>query len=215
MAPRRSLSQAIQEDSGEVLNFEVEHLAGFTDPIIVENALARLGYDPNLRDGQVGKIIDRYLELLAENYPKSNDKVLFPGAVSFLEFLKSNPFRLGIITGNVKRGAYIKLMPFGLLDYFSFGVFGNDSADRNKLPLIALKRVSEQFSERFEPKKVVIIGDTIYDTRCAHRNGMKSIVILRREEWREKIESEKPELIIKSFEPLTPLRNWFDSELSL
>lgn len=215
MAPRQSLSQAIQEDSGEILDFEVEHFAGLTDPVIVENALTRLAYDPNRINGKVGKIIERYLELLVENYPKSNDKVLFPGAVSFLEFLKSSPFRVGIITGNVGRGARIKLSPFGLLEYFSFGVFGSDSADRNELPLIALKKVSEQFSEHFEPENVVIIGDTVYDVLCAHRNGMKSVVILRREEWRKKIESEKPELIVKSFEPLDILRYWFDSELSL
>ncbi|RKY53419.1 MAG: hypothetical protein DRP89_06245 [Candidatus Neomarinimicrobiota bacterium] len=115
----------------------------------------------------------------------------------------------------MERGARIKLSPFGLLEYFSFGVFGSDSAYRNELPLIALKKVSEQFCERFEPENVVNIGDTIYDAQCAHRNKMKSVVILRRDEWREKIESEKPELIVKSFEPLTPLRNWFDLELSL
>lgn len=209
MVPRRSITQAIQEYTGQTIHLNVEQLAGFTDPIIISNILISIGYDNIRRDGIVGKIIERYVELLEENYPGSNDKMLFLGVIPFLEFLSGEPFRVGLMTGNIRRGAYTKLSPFGIHKYFSLGVYGDDNPDRNKLPLIAVRKARESFSETFEPKKVVVIGDTVRDVWSAHNNGMKSMVVLRREQWREKIESENPELIVRSFEPLEPICEWF------
>jgi phosphoglycolate phosphatase-like HAD superfamily hydrolase len=210
MTPRQCLTQAIWDLTGKTIEFQVGQLAGNTDPLIVTNALKQLGIPYSDQDGLVGKIIWNYLKLLLQRFPEAKDKSVFPGARQLLEYLQSQSVRLGIITGNVMLGAYCKLRAFGLWDYFSFGVFGDDSYDRNNLPRIALMRVNELFGESYRPHEVVIIGDTMNDVRCAKINGMYSVVVLRREEWRADIEENKPDLLITSLEPLTPFTRWFE-----
>lgn len=209
MTPRHALRQAILDVTGQVFTFEVGQLAGLTDPLIVTDALRQLGI-PSGDDGLPDRIIERYLEIFERDYPSATDKWVYPGAFDFLDYLKEQPVRMGIVTGNVRRGARIKLAPFDLWRYFDFGVFGDDDASRNELPRIALKKTREMFQENFEPDKVIVVGDTIYDIRCAHVNRMQSVIVLRRPEWRALIESEKPELLIESFEPLEPVRDWFN-----
>jgi len=52
----------------------------------------------------------------------------------------------------------------------------------------------------------VIIGDTVRDVQCARRNGMRSIVVIRREDQRQAILSENPDLIVNNFEDLQPIQ---------
>jgi phosphoglycolate phosphatase-like HAD superfamily hydrolase len=204
-SPRRCLARAIFEATGRQLHFEVGQLAGFTDPSIVRTALERLGYVPDERDGQVPKILDRYLDLLEEEYPHNRDQILYPGVLSLLDYLQSKNYRLGLITGNLNRGARIKLAVFDLNRYFPFGAFGDDSADRDQLPQIALQRVQQLFGESYLPAQVVIIGDTVRDVWSAHRNGMPAIAVIRHENRRDEIIAEAPELILSGFEDLDPI----------
>ncbi len=66
------------------------------------------------------------------------------------------------------------------------------------------------FAETYRPDQVVVIGDTLNDVTCAHVNNMQSVIVLRRLEWRESIEAAKPELLVESFEPLEPVKSWFE-----
>lgn len=221
LTPRRSLTKAIFDITGHDVTFEVGQLAGLTDPLIIRNALERLGI-PTHTDSLPEKILDRYLEILVRDYPAATDKRVFPGVFDLLEFLKAQPVRMGLLTGNIRRGAQVKLRPFDLEKYFDFGVFGSDSADpsetglsfsRNELPRIALDRVKSLFGEIYRPEQVVVIGDTLNDVTCAHVNQMQSLIVLRREEWREQIETAQPELLVESFEPIEPVKNWFEEYL--
>ena len=211
LTPRRALSQAIGELTGAQFEFQVSQLAGFTDPLIVQNALAKLGWSEERQNGMPSRIIRRYVELLQERYPEAEDKRMWPGVPELLAFLAEHQARLGIITGNVQQGARIKLAPFGLWEHFSFGVFGDDSADRNQLPRLALQKVAARFGENYTPSDVIVIGDTLQDVRCAHVNGMRCCIVLRRPEWRAEITAAQPELLLESFAPLTPLQNWLMS----
>jgi phosphoglycolate phosphatase-like HAD superfamily hydrolase len=211
MAPRRSLADAIQLETGQTINFQVDQLAGLTDPLIVKNALDRLGISATEQDGLVHRILTKYLEILAERYPNSNEKYVFPGVLDLLSYLQNARYRVGLITGNMERGAAIKLKPFGLLDYFSFGVYGSDHHDRDKLPLIALQKVQRCFNESFFPLQVVIIGDTIRDVWSAHRNRMHCIAVIRHEERREAIVAESPNLTVSGFENIQTIRTYLET----
>ncbi len=213
MTSRRSLSQAIFEITGKNITFDIGHLAGFTDPLIILNALKRLQI-PVCSDGIPDKVLERYLEIFARDYPTATDKKVFPGVFELLEYLKTLPARVGLLTGNVQQGARIKLTPFDLWRYFDFGVFGDDSADRNELPWMALERIKTLFGETFRPDQAIVIGDTLNDVICAHVNQMRSLIVLRREEWRAQIEAAKPELLVESFEPIEPVKNWFEEFLN-
>lgn len=208
MTPRQALAEAIFRHTRQRIDFNVEQLAGLTDPLIIQNALDRLGISAANRDGLVDKILASYLDIFADRYPVAKDQTLFPGVTDLLDYLKLQAFRLGLITGNVERGAMIKLKPFGLWDYFSMGVFSSDAPNRDQLPVIALEKVKRQFAETYLPENVIIIGDTVRDVLCAHRNGMRSIAVLRYTERRKSIEVEKPDLIISGFEDLSPIMKY-------
>jgi len=208
MTPRHALSAAIRQYTGKTIEFTVPMLAGMTDPLIVRNALDFLGVGDNIRDNLPERILETYLEILADHYPRAKDPRLYPGARTLLRLLQDMPVRLGLITGNLERGAMIKLQPFGLAEYFSMGVFGSDHSDRDRLPLIALEKCHERFRENYSPKQVVIIGDSVRDVLCAHRNGMRAIAVVRHKDRLASITAENPDLIVSGFIKLDPVKNY-------
>jgi phosphoglycolate phosphatase-like HAD superfamily hydrolase len=81
----------------------------------------------------------------------------------------------GLLTGNLREGARLKLAHVGLWSYFEFGAFADDSSDRNELGPFALRRAKEKTGLDFPPDRVWIIGDTPHDIACAKAIGAKSI----------------------------------------
>ena len=107
---------------------------------------------------------------------------------------------LGLLTGNVKRGAQIKLNRFDLMKHFSFGAFGDDGETRNDLPIIARYRAQEILGKSFKFEDIVLIGDTPEDAIAAKVNGCKSIVVCRRQEWYDDIVKAGADLIVDSLD---------------
>src|SRR5215471_14581398 len=107
--------------------------SGKTDPQIVrELATAALGRE-RVEEG-LARALDLYLEELALRL-KPDTIVLKPGVAELLARLSARPgVTLGLLTGNLERGARLKLEPPRLNSFFPFGAFGSDSPDRYELP---------------------------------------------------------------------------------
>ncbi|MCY2968922.1 MAG: haloacid dehalogenase-like hydrolase, partial [Planctomycetota bacterium] len=72
-----------------------------------------------------------YLEALPRLLVERDGDVL-PGIGTLLDLLRSqDDIRLGLLTGNTRAGAEIKLGHYGLSHYFSFGGFGDLHHDRD------------------------------------------------------------------------------------
>ena len=213
LTPRYALAEAIHQHTEQRIEFTVPQLAGMTDPLIVKNALDFLNIPVQNRDGLPECILETYLEILALRYPKAADRQLYPGAIDLLDYLQDQPVRLGLITGNQERGAMIKLKPFDLVQYFSMGVFSSDHPDRDQLPPIALTKCRCLYSEDYRPEQVVIIGDTVRDVWCAHRNGMRAIAVVRHADRRAAIRAENPDLIVDHFMDITPIIDYLSSRI--
>jgi len=211
MTPRHALAEAIHNHTGQRVEFTVPMLAGMTDPLIMANALDFLDIPVQDRDGLPDRILVTYLEILARRYPLATDHHLYPGVLDLLNYLKAQPVRLGLITGNQEQGAIIKLKPFDLTRYFSMGVFSSDHPDRDQLPPIALAKCRQQFGEDYRLDQVVVIGDTVRDVWCAHRNGMRAIAVVRHADRRAAIAVENPDLIVEHFEDLAPVRTYLNA----
>src|SRR5205085_11124297 len=81
----------------------------------------------------VDAFLDGYVALLPEELPKRNGRVL-PGVRELLEDLARQPEKtLGLLTGNLERGARLKLSHYDLWHFFPFGAFADDHHDRNAL----------------------------------------------------------------------------------
>ncbi len=168
--------QAFVEAVRKYYGFEEDisgiNYAGKTDPQILREAL-ELG---KFTDEEIEKSFKDCLEFMAQYYIKNvykeNVRAL-GGTGELLEELKGEDVLLGLVTGNLKPIAYAKLGKVGMDDYFPFGGFGSDYAERPRLVKKALELAETQFE--FEGKSIFVIGDTPRDVQAAQVYKLKTI----------------------------------------
>ena len=150
-------------------------IAGRTDKWIVEQLLARDGFPHGERE--IARFLDVYVEHLAEELPRRQGG-LHPGILGILEEAHRRPDLVqGLLTGNIEKGARLKLSRYGVNHYFEFGAFADDSAIRNELGPHAKRRARDHHGEEFPPERIFIIGDTPHDVACARAIGAKAIAV--------------------------------------
>jgi phosphoglycolate phosphatase-like HAD superfamily hydrolase len=148
-------------------------IAGRTDSGIARQVLHKHGLE--LSPANVERFFTGYLTELAAQLPNRAGRVL-PGIFALLDVLRGRPdIHLGLLTGNLERGAQIKLKHFGLDGFFPFGAFADDHHDRNALGPVALARAADFHGIHFGPERVWVIGDTEHDIACARAFGAKAM----------------------------------------
>ncbi|KAB2648951.1 MAG: HAD family hydrolase [Verrucomicrobiota bacterium] len=121
--------------------------------------------------------IEAYLKALPEQIAVSKITV-FPGVKKLLhEGTQKEGIHQGLLTGNLHRGAKIKLGQQDLWKYFPMGAFCDDSEFRNDLVPYGMMRAMEHFKIAFKPSEVWIIGDTPHDIACAKVIGAHVIAV--------------------------------------
>lgn len=172
-AGARALYWAMVEVCGDGQVVSQLDLAGKTDLQIIKEALIRMGLQST--EGIVDRIIQVYITRLEWEMARCRGEVL-PGVRELLECLsKTNGIQLGLLTGNLERGARLKLEPFGLNQFFESGAFGGDHEDRDQLLPIALQKLEREKGKRIRFHQCVVVGDTPRDVRCAKVHGALSI----------------------------------------
>ena len=84
---------------------------------------------------------------------------------------------LGLGTGNMERGARIKLGPSGFNAYFLFGGFGSDHMNRTSILRTAVRRSGRLTGGKVSPSDVFVIGDTPLDVSAGKKAGFKTIAV--------------------------------------
>src|SRR5437016_6073372 len=104
---------------------------------------------------------------------------VFPGVWEFIHQLHalSRPPAIGLLTGNIRLGAEIKLRRFELWEIFQTGAFADDDEDRNQIAAIAKLRGSRLLNEILPGDQILVIGDTPLDVRCAQHIGAKTLAV--------------------------------------
>ena len=171
--PRRIFKQALLEVFGTAGPIDAWIFDGKTDPMIVRELMAEAGV-PCSRE-MTERALFLYSEALQKELPKAPDKKIYPGVRELLEELGKHPVLLGLLTGNIKRGARAKLESLDLWKYFQFGAFADDAAGRKELAEIAVQRAFELSGREFTGKQIVIVGDTEHDINCGRHLGVKAI----------------------------------------
>ncbi|MEW6268308.1 MAG: HAD family hydrolase [Thermodesulfobacteriota bacterium] len=101
-----------------------------------------------------------------------------PGVDDLLAELSTRPdARLGIVTGNMRATARVKLEAAGIGGYFSAGGYGSDSPSRSVLPAVALRRMRHVDGGSLAPEHAVVVGDTPHDLRAARAHGMRCVLV--------------------------------------
>jgi phosphoglycolate phosphatase-like HAD superfamily hydrolase len=150
-------------------------IAGSTDGSIARRLLAKHGIPETAEN--ISALLDSYLHHLQGRLPR-HQGYLLPGIVELLEKLKTRPdCILALLTGNLERGAQIKLSHYGVWDYFEFGAYADDNHDRNELGHFARTRARDRHGEEFPPECIYVIGDTPRDIECGRAIGAKTVAI--------------------------------------
>ena len=179
--------EIVTELTGKKIPLEVQHVAGFTDPLILKDMLQRAGIEGIELNYAIDKFFPIYYERLEERYKAAADKKIYDEVGNLLkELSEEKNIYLGLVTGNMKRSAMIKLTPFGLERFFPVGAFASDDPDRDKLPPIAVGRAEKDWNVEFQNENVFVVGDTIHDIRCALVNNYRAVGIARRDGDKEK-----------------------------
>jgi len=174
----RAMTRAFKDTFGITDAFAGENFGGRTDSYLVSKALQNAGL-PDTPE-QHHRFRDNYIPLLAEEieHPGTGHKGLMPGARELLQALHDHHhLHLALLTGNYRDAAEIKLQHFELWDFFEWGAFSDDSADRNALVPIARSRAETYDIPGEAIERVIVIGDTPHDIECARVAGAKCIAV--------------------------------------
>ncbi|MCC7517845.1 MAG: haloacid dehalogenase-like hydrolase [Verrucomicrobiae bacterium] len=168
-----SLQRALLNGFGVLDDLSRMDLAGRPDTAIAEEIAARHpghGIDP-------WELLENYLVELEAMLP-SREGIVFPGVREILNWSHEHPeVHNALLTGNIERGAYLKLKRFDLDRFFEFGAFGDDSSDRNRLGPVALDRARARLKKDFALERTWVIGDTPRDIACARALGCKALAV--------------------------------------
>jgi phosphoglycolate phosphatase-like HAD superfamily hydrolase len=177
-AGQRAMNRAFHDVFGIPDAFDGIELAGRTDTSILGDAFDRQAMVPTPEATAAFRA--RYLVCLQEEVPKpAPNKRVLPGITDLLAELEPRPHNfLGLLTGNYCDAAEVKLSHFDLWRYFRCGAFGEDHGDRNALVPVALDRArSAGLPPHVDEARVVVIGDTPRDVRCAHAHGARCVAV--------------------------------------
>ncbi len=124
------------------------------------------------------QFFERYVFWLDHILAHSEGKICH-GVPKFIADLLAlpNPPTLGLLTGNIRLGAELKLRRYGLWEFFYFGAFADDHEDRNHIAVAALERGRRVLEKNLQPQEIIVVGDTPFDIRCGKFIGAKVLAV--------------------------------------
>ncbi len=196
-AGEKALRIVVQARFGPESTMDGIEIAGRTDSGIARQVLERFGIEPS--PAEVAAFLDEYLAQLAVMLPKTTGRLL-PGIIPLLERLKARPdMLLGLLTGNLARGAELKLTHYGVWHYFEFGAYADDHHDRNELGPFARARCAEKHGVEVPAERVFVLGDTPHDIACGKIIGAKTIAVATGNFRREQLAEYAPDFVFDDF----------------
>jgi phosphoglycolate phosphatase-like HAD superfamily hydrolase len=175
-AARSVFADALKEvfgTCGDVSTFAFE---GKLDPMIVRELLVAAGVPEETilrrRAEALALYLDRLEAALAVERP-----VLKPGVADILDGVARTGSAVpALLTGNVERGARIKLSAVGLWERFAFGAFGDEATRREDLGPVALEK-ARRLGHVFSGADCVVVGDAPQDVACALALGARIVAV--------------------------------------
>jgi len=129
----------------------------------------------------------------AENFARFFDRYVFwldhilahsrteecPGVRALIHELEAlpEPPLVGLLTGNVRLGAEIKLRHFGLWEHFVTGGFADDHEDRDQIAAVAKRRGERLLGRPLAGREILVVGDTPLDIRCGRAIGARVLAV--------------------------------------
>ena len=200
-AGSRSLARAFQHILRQTPPIDSVPFAGRTDTEIIQDLLHLMGVPEHAREDIQQQLIRAYTTILQRELETHPPEVL-PGIPELLQHLHTLPATyLGLVTGNLKTSAYLKLRAAGLADYFPVGSFADDASHRNALPPIAVKRARAYYKlPESVSLDIFVIGDTPRDIQCSRTLPARSVAVCTGPYSRKELEAHNPDFLFSDFQ---------------
>lgn len=199
-AGEKALQRAVTDRFAVADSLKDIEIAGRTDSGIARQIFRKYGVAETAEN--FAAFFDAYLGHLAELLPATQGRLL-PGVVPLLEALRQRPdIALGLLTGNLARGAELKLTHYDVWHYFEFGAYANDHHDRNELGRFACARLRERHGIDLPCDRIFILGDTPHDIACARAIGARAIAVATGGSGREQLAAAEPDFLFDDFSDL-------------
>ena len=117
---------------------------------------------------------------------------------------------VGLLTGNQRNGAEIKLGHFGLWERFAFGGFGDLHRGRDDVARDAFAAAQARFGTALDTADVWVLGDTPLDVQCARAIGAKVLAVATGQHSLAELRAARPDAAFADlvealdFPPLNP-----------
>lgn len=208
-AGEEALRQALLNDFGVIGDLNEIEIAGRTDRAIAATIVRHFNLQPNSEAEFLECYLRRLPELMSRHQAHGG---VLPGVQRLLDHAHDHPeIHNALLTGNMRRGAEIKLSHYGLWKYFEFGAFADDDIDRNKLGPIALERARNHLKRDFVISQTWVIGDTAHDIRCGKALGCKTLAVATGRTSVEQLSAFQPDLVLENLSNFEKVRQLWDN----
>lgn len=192
-AGKFALRDSMQSQFGIKEDFAGILLPGLTDEAIARALLVKNGIP--VTQENIAHLLEGYLMHLSA-YVHRHQGRLIPGIAPLLQHLHLQPeYMLGLLTGNLMRGAEIKLTYYGIWHFFEFGAFSDDHYNRDELGKVARLRAYQICGIVFPSKYIYILGDTPSDIRCGKVIGARTVAVATGEYSMKELAQFKPDFL--------------------
>jgi len=195
-----ALNRAFREVVGIENAMERVRPHGKTDPAIVREVFTVCESSSQCSDFMTA-ILDAYVRFLPEEVRISSSYRVLPGILEFLdEFHDHKDLAFGLATGNLERGARIKLERGNLNRYFPFGGFGSDSESRAELVRRAAEKGARHTGQQISSEDVFVIGDTPRDIEAGREAGFRTVGVATADYSTHDLNAAGADLVMSDFE---------------
>jgi phosphoglycolate phosphatase len=150
--------------------------AGRTDVSLVREFFNLNGITPT--EEHFRQFFDSYVFWLDHILAQSHTQAC-PGICEFIAAIRAlpQPPAIGLLTGNIRLGAEIKLRHFDLWKEFEFGGFADDHEERDQIAAAAHRRGNRVLRRELRGEEILVIGDTPLDVRCGRAIGARVLAV--------------------------------------
>ena len=203
-AGQLAFAQTFAEDFGIDEISRGVPFAGRTDRAISLDLMRVHGIEPN--EANWTRFREGYLQRLPSALAQRIGEVL-PGVGPLLDALEQRTeLVLGLLTGNLERGAQLKLGHYGLAERFAFRGYGDHSVSRDDVGADAVTHARQHAADRGEELTgMMVIGDTLHDITCARSVGAYAVAVATGSPSRSELMQQGPDLALDDLSDLDPV----------
>ena len=188
----KAFAKVFETEFGQVDGFERLKFGGRTDMSLLREFFSY--HHITASPENIERFFGRYAFWLDHLLAQSQGEVC-PGVREFIRELKAqeNPPIIGLLTGNIRLGAELKLRHFHLWDEFVTGAFADDHEQRDQIAAIARQRGSRLIGRELKDEEVLVVGDTPLDIRCARAIRARVLAVATGGSSLDELRAHKPD----------------------